>query len=428
MCAPSSNISGGGKCASRLPACPGLVCKALFSTMKKAKPIPTTLPAPPNVVLVGVTLPKQKMAATLRHVEELHALATTGGMRVIKQFVQQLAQPSTRTFIRRGKVEEIGLFLAQEPVQYVIFDDELTPVQTRNLEKAWQCRVWDRSMLILHIFSIHARTEQAKVQVALAQYEYLLPRLVGMWSHLSKQRGGAATMRGPGEKELETDRRMAQQKIRSLKQRLLDVQKASKTQRKQRHKKINVTLVGYTNTGKSTLMQCLSKKTMHVADELFATLSPTVRRTRIEGMPLLLTDTVGFIRKLPHTLVACFKSTLAEVQEADLLLHVVDFSHPHYEDHIQVVHEVLEEIGASQVPRILVLNKQDKVRLDVTDFPLAYERNNKNIFFASESQRLTTRYGMPVVHCSALHKRNIDLLCRVVYHTLAGIVGKGAKS
>jgi len=387
--------------------------------MKKRQKLFNTALKAPRVGLVGVILPTQKKAATIAHLKELAALARTAQMQVVDTFMQKLDKVHTNTLIGKGKVAEIGQFIQEHKIDRIIFDDEVSPAQAKNLEKAWKCEVWDRSLLILKIFALHARTVQAKTQVALAQYQYLLPRLTGMWTHHSRQQGGVGLRGGPGEKELETDRRLAQQKIKLLKKKLAHMSTIAKTQRKQRQQQLNVALVGYTNAGKSTLMRCLSKEEVFVADQLFATLSPTVRQVVIKDISFLLADTVGFIRKLPHTLVACFKSTLAEVQEADVLLHVVDFSHDDYEAHIHIVHQILKEIEAQNVPIILVLNKEDQAiakqqaKAKNSGIPMS-----EAVFLEAERVRLSHLYACPVIYCSAIYKKHIQQLQAAIYRTL----------
>ncbi len=295
----------------------------------------------------------------------------------MKRFIQKLEKPDTRTFVGSGKLDEIKAFIAAENVGTVVFDDELSPSQLRNIEKELQCKVLDRTTLILDIFARRARTATARTQVELAQYQYLLPRLSRMWTHLEKQRGGIG-MRGPGEKEIETDRRIIRDKIALLKEKLKDIDKQKITQRSGREKLVRVALIGYTNVGKSTLMNLLSKSDVFAENKLFATLDTTVRKVVIDNLPFLLTDTVGFIRKLPHGLVESFKSTLDEVREADLLLHVVDISHPGFEDQIEVVNQTLAEIGVADKPVMMVFNKVDAytfVEKDETDLSPATREN-----------------------------------------------------
>ncbi len=292
------------------------------------------------------------------YLDELEFLAETAGAVTVRRFTQKLEHADTRTFVGKGKMEEIIAFVKANDIQIAIFDDELTPTQIRNIEKIIGCRVIDRTNLILDIFAKRARTAQAKVQVELAQYRYLLPRLTRMWTHLEKQRGGIG-MRGPGESEIETDRRVIRDKLARLRERLAEIDKQSSTQRKRRSEMVRVALVGYTNVGKSTLMNLLSKSEVFAENKLFATLDTTVRKVVIDTIPFLLSDTVGFIRKLPHDLVESFKSTLDEVREADILLHIVDISHPNFEEHIQVVNETLQELGVLEKPVLLVFNKID---------------------------------------------------------------------
>lgn len=309
------------------------------------------------VALINHTQPDYKVR---EYLDELAFLAETSGATTLKRFTQKLEKPDVAYFVGKGKLEEIRKYVQQHQVDMVIFDDDLTPSQVRNIERELKCKVLDRSLLILNIFSIRAKTAQAKSQVELAQYQYLLPRLTRMWSHLSKQKGGIG-MRGPGEKELETDRRIVRDKIALFNKKLEKIDKQSATRRKARQKVVRVALVGYTNVGKSTLMQLLSKSDIFAENKLFATVDSTVRKVVINQIPFLLTDTVGFIRKLPHALIECFKSTLDEIREADVLLHVVDVSHPSFEEQINVVNATLAEIDAADKPTIMVFNKVDKL-------------------------------------------------------------------
>ncbi len=292
--------------------------------------------------------------------DELEFLSQTLGVDVIARFSQKLERPDSRTFVGKGKLEEINTACKVEEIDVVIFDDDLTPSQLRNLEKELKVKIYDRSLLILDIFLKRAQTAQAKTQVELARFQYLLPRLTRMWTHLERQRGGTGTRGGAGEKEIETDRRIIRDQITLLKKKLEKIEKQSLTQRKSRGGVVRVALVGYTNAGKSTLMNLLSKEKIYAKDELFATVDATVRKVVINQLPFLLSDTVGFIRKLPHGLIESFKSTLAEVREADILLHVIDASNPSHEDHIKVVEETLAEINASDIQTIKVYNKIDK--------------------------------------------------------------------
>ncbi len=311
-----------------------------------------------KAVLVGVILKEQTNEQATEYLDELAFLSETAGAIAVKRFTQKLAHPDSRTFVGKGKLEEIKNYLNGKNIHLVIFDDELTGSQIANIEKELNVKTIDRSDLILDIFARRARTAQAKVQVELAQYQYLLPRLKGMWKHLERQGGGIGT-RGPGETEIETDRRIVKDKISLLRKRLGEIDKQAFTQRKERGEMIRVALVGYTNVGKSTLMTVLSKSEVFVENKLFATLDTTTRKVVFENTPFLLSDTVGFIRKLPHHLVESFKSTLDEVREADILLHVVDISHPQYEDQIGVVNKTLQELKAFEKPILTIFNKMD---------------------------------------------------------------------
>lgn len=311
-----------------------------------------------KAILVGLVYKEQTEERLMEYLDELAFLAETAGAVILRHFYQKLDHPDSRTYVRKGKLEEIAAYVKNHEVELVIVDDELTPSQQHNLEKELRCKVLDRSMLILDIFAQRARTVQAKTQVELAQTQYLLPRLRGMWQHLDRIKGGIG-MRGAGEKEIETDRRIAQKRISQLKQKLLEIDKQNQTRRKQRGKMIRVALVGYTNVGKSTLMNEITKSEVFAENKLFATLDTTVRKAVVNYTPFLLSDTVGFIRKLPHHLVESFKSTLDEVVESDLLLHVVDLSHPQYEDQMAVVNNTLQELESLDKPTIVVFNKTD---------------------------------------------------------------------
>ena len=310
--------------------------------------------------LVGIITPEQSEAQVGEYLDELAFLAETDGIEAVRSFTQKLDHPNTTSYLGKGKLEEIASKIEGDNIGLVIFDDELSPNQLRNVEKALGVPVMDRTSLILDIFASRARTAHAKTQVELAQYQYLLPRLTRLWTHLDRQRGGGTNMRGPGETQLETDRRIILTKIAKLKEELKDIDKQKNTQRKNRGKMVRVALVGYTNVGKSTIMNLLSKSDVFAENKLFATLDTTVRKVVVKNLPFLLSDTVGFIRKLPTQLIESFKSTLDEVREADLLVHVVDVSHPAFEDQIKVVDETLREIlGGEQKPTILVFNKVD---------------------------------------------------------------------
>lgn len=309
-------------------------------------------------VLVGLVTQQQTLEQLNEYLDELEFLADTAGAITVSKFYQKLTHPDTKTYVGKGKLEEIKQFVEEKEIDLVIIDDEISPSQLRNMEAELKVKVLDRSMLILDIFATRAKTVQAKTQVELAQTQYLLPRLKGMWEHLDRIKGGIG-MRGAGEKEIETDRRVAQQKIALLKEKLEKISKQNETQRKNRGELIRVSLVGYTNVGKSTIMNLLSKSDVFAENKLFATLDTTVRKVVFERTPFLLSDTVGFIRKLPHHLVESFKSTLDEVRESDILLHVVDISHSAFEEQINIVNETLKEIGAIDKPTILIFNKMD---------------------------------------------------------------------
>lgn len=317
-----------------------------------------TIPEAERAVLIGLILPGQDERVTLDYLNELAFLAETAGAIPLKRFTQKLDAPNPKTFVGTGKMREIVDCVKELEADLLIFDDELSPSQLRNVEQMAKCKVLDRTSLILDIFARRARTSYAKVQVELAQYQYILPRLAGMWTHLERQRGGIG-LRGPGEREIETDRRVIRDRIARLQDHLKQIDRQMVTQRKNRGKYVRVALVGYTNAGKSTLMNLLSKSDVFAENKLFATLDTTVRKVIIDNLPFLLSDTVGFIRKLPHHLVESFKSTLDEVREADILLHVVDISHAGFEEQIKVVEETLHDLGASGKPTYLVFNKID---------------------------------------------------------------------
>jgi GTPase len=367
-----------------------------------------TAPQQATAVLVALITPQQSSAKTKEHLDELAFLALTLGVKTLHTFTQNLATPNRKTFVGKGKLEEIASFVKDKQVDMVIFDDELGPSQVRNLESVLPCKVLDRNLLILDIFAMRAKTAQAKTQVELAQYQYLLPRLTKMWAHLSRQQGGGTGMRGPGEKELETDRRLAQDRIAQLQKKLKVIARQSTTQRKHRVQLARVALVGYTNVGKSTLMRVLSKASVYTEDKLFATIGSTVRKVVMNDIPFLLTDTVGFIRKLPHTLIECFKSTLEEVREADILLHVVDISHPAHEEHMQVVRETLQEIGVVDIPMILVFNKADQLKATEGTQETATD-------VESLQQVLSYQAHCPTVFVSATQQDNMESLKDLLY-------------
>ncbi|HKL02179.1 MAG TPA: GTPase HflX [Cryomorphaceae bacterium] len=320
-----------------------------------------------SAILIGVITRDETAEQVDDYLNELAFLAKTAGVDTQRVFTQKLDVPDTRTFVGKGKVEEIKEYADENDIDVIIFDDDLSPSQMRNLERIFKKKIYDRSLLILDIFLLRARTAQAKTQVELARSEYLLPRLTRMWTHLERQRGGTGTRGGAGEKEIETDRRIIRDKISKLKERLKQIDKQMKTQRGNRGALVRVALVGYTNAGKSTLMNRLSKSKVFAEDKLFATLDTTVRKVVLGNLPFLLSDTVGFIRKLPAQLVESFKSTLDEVREADVLIHVIDISHPNFEDHYNTVNETLSEIGCDEKPTIVVFNKLDAYEPEEVD-------------------------------------------------------------
>jgi GTP-binding protein HflX len=330
---------------------------------------------PEKAVLVALIKSDQTEQQVMEYLDELEFLAQTAGAQVLKKVVQKLPHPDSKTFIGSGKALELSQYVEDHEVDLVIFDDDLSGKQTNNLEEMIKCKIVDRSSLILDIFANNAQTAQAKAQVELAQMQYMLPRLRGLWTHLERQRGGIG-MRGPGEKEIETDRRIVRDRISMLKERLQKIDQQAKTQRKGRGELIRVSLVGYTNVGKSTIMNDISKSEVLAENKLFATLDTTVRKVVLNQIPFLLSDTVGFIRKLPHHLVESFKSTLDEVRESDLLVHVVDISHPQHEDHIDVVTKTLKDIGAGSIPVLFVFNKMDLYRKIVFDDFLTEEEKD----------------------------------------------------
>lgn len=362
-----------------------------------------------RVILVGLITRQQDTDKVNEYLDELEFLATTAGGITVRRFTQRLDHPDVRTFVGKGKMEEIIAFVKANDIQIAIFDDELSPSQLRNIEKIIGCRVLDRTTLILDIFAARARTAQARVQVELAQYKYLLPRLTRMWTHLEKQRGGIG-MRGPGESEIETDRRVIRDKLAKLRLRLAEIDKQSGVQRKRRGEVVRVALVGYTNVGKSTLMNLLSKSEVFAENKLFATLDTTVRKVVIGDVPFLLSDTVGFIRKLPHDLVESFKSTLDEVREADILVHVVDISHPQFEEQIHVVNETLQELGALDKPMLMVFNKIDAYKSVERDEDDLTELLPEHRTLEDLKKSWMGRGTQPVVFISAVRKENIDEL------------------
>jgi len=365
-----------------------------------------------HALLVGVVQQGQTETQINEYLEELAFLAETASVSVQKKFIQKLTHPDSRTFVGKGKLEEIKQYILRKGnISLVIFDDELTGSQIQNIEKELQAKTIDRSDLILDIFATRAKTAQAKTQVELAQYQYILPRLKGMWKHLERQGGGVGT-RGPGETEIETDRRIVKDKISLLRKRLAEIDKQAFTQRKERGELIRVALVGYTNVGKSTLMTLMSKSEVFAENKLFATLDTTTRKIVFEQTPFLLSDTVGFIRKLPHHLVESFKSTLDEVREADVLLHVVDISHPQYESQVLIVNKTLADLGCAEKPTITIFNKMDKYEKEVFDEWL--EKDVKQDILRELKERWQQETKGNCVFVSATERLNIDQLRQTI--------------
>lgn len=368
-----------------------------------------------NAVLVGLVTPQQNEERSREYLDELAFLAETAGAKPVRRFVQKLDYPNPRTFVGQGKLDEIREFVAtHEEVGMIIFDDELSPLQLRNIEKELKIKVLDRTNLILDIFAKRAQTAHAKTQVELAQCQYMLPRLTRLWTHLERQRGGIG-MRGPGETQIETDRRIILNKISLLKQQLAAIDKQKAVQRKNRGKMVRVALVGYTNVGKSTLMNLMSKSDVFAENKLFATLDTTVRKVIIENLPFLLTDTVGFIRKLPTHLIESFKSTLDEVREADLLVHIVDISHPNFEEQYEVVNATLADIAKEQKPTILVFNKIDAFTYTPQDEDDLGEKRRENYSLDDLKRTWMAKLGNDCIFISAKNKDNIDALKSLLY-------------
>ncbi len=368
-----------------------------------------------KTILIGLITQYQDEEKSKEYLDELEFLAYTAGGEVFKRFTQKLEKPNPKTFLGTGKIEEIKAYVDQYDIGTAIFDDELSPAQQKNIEKILKCKIVDRTNLILDIFAQRAQTSYARTQVELAQYEYLLPRLAGMWTHLERQRGGIG-MRGPGETEIETDRRIVRDRIALLKKKIEKIDKQQEVQRGNRGSLIRVALVGYTNVGKSTLMNVLSKSDVFVENKLFATLDTTVRKIVIRNLPFLLSDTVGFIRKLPTQLVESFKSTLDEVSEADLLLHVVDISHADFEDHIASVNQILDEIKAAGKPTLMVFNKIDAYQHKTIDEDdLVTERTTEHYTLKEWERTWMNRVNGDAIFISALNKDNMEEFRKKVY-------------
>ena len=374
-----------------------------------------------KVVLIGVITQLQDQSQSKEYLDELEFLTNTAGGVSVKRFVQKLEKPHPKTFLGAGKLEEVRSYINSNVVGTAIFDDELSPAQLRNIEKILDCKILDRTNLILDIFAQRAQTSSAKTQVELAQHQYLLPRLTKLWTHLDKQKGGIG-MRGPGETEIETDRRIIRDKISLLKKKLVTIDKQMAVQRKNRGKMVRVALVGYTNVGKSTLMNVISKSDVFAENKLFATLDTTVRKVVIKNIPFLMTDTVGFIRKLPTQLVESFKSTLDEVREADLLLHVVDISHPNFEDHIASVNTILDEIHCVDKPTVMVFNKIDAYTHETIDEDdLVTEKTSENYSLGDWQKTWMSSEKNAAIFISALNKENLESFKETTYEKVKEI-------
>ncbi|MDG1425825.1 MAG: GTPase HflX [Flavobacteriales bacterium] len=369
-----------------------------------------------NAVLIGIVTPDVTKEQAYEFLEELSFLAKTAGAKPVKLFTQRLASPNNKTFIGKGKIEEIKIFVENHDIDSVIFDDDLTPSQMKNIERAIEgkAKILDRSNLILDIFASRAKTSQARTQVELAQYQYLLPRLTGLWTHLERQKGGIG-MRGPGETQIETDRQIIRDKIALLKKKLKKIDKQSHTRRKGREHLIRVALIGYTNAGKSTLMNRLAKSDVFAENKLFATLDTTVRKVVIGNLPFLLTDTVGFIRKLPHQLVESFKSTLDEVRESDFMIHLVDISNPNFEDHIDVVNKTIAELGANNKPTLIVFNKIDAYKFIKKEEDDLTPSTKENISLEDLKKTWMSKIETNTMFISALNKTHFEELKNEMY-------------
>ena len=374
-----------------------------------------------RAVLVGIVTKDQDEVKSKEYLDELEFLTFTAGGEVVKRFTQKMEMPNPKTFLGTGKIEEVERFIKENNIGTAIFDDELSSAQERNISKILNCKVLDRTNLILDIFAQRAQTSYARTQVELAQCEYLLPRLRGMWTHLERQKGGIG-MRGPGETEIETDRRIVRDKITLLKEKIKTIDKQMSVQRGNRGAMVRVALVGYTNVGKSTLMNVISKSDVFAENKLFATLDTTVRKVVIQNLPFLLSDTVGFIRKLPTQLVESFKSTLDEVREADLLLHVVDISHPNFEEHIDSVHKILGEIKSADKPTIMVFNKIDAYKPEpLGDDDLETERTKRHYSLEEWKKTWMSKLGDNALFISALNKENLEDFKKRVYEEVRQI-------
>tara|TARA_B100001741_G_C16555225_1_gene602282 strand:- start:14885 stop:16051 length:1167 start_codon:yes stop_codon:yes gene_type:complete len=370
-----------------------------------------------KAILIGLITPEVTLELVEEYLLELDFLARTAGAKTVKQFTQKLPHPDNKTFLGKGKTEEVCEFVEANEIDIIIFDDELSPSQLRNIERIYKCKILDRSNLILDIFASRAQTAKARTQVELAQYQYLLPRLTRMWTHLERQKGGIG-MRGPGETQIETDRRIIKDKISLLKKKMVKIDKQGFTQRQRREHLIRVALVGYTNAGKSTLMNSLSKSDIFAENKLFATLDTTVRKVVFQNLPFLLADTVGFIRKLPHQLVESFKTTLDEVRESDLLLHVVDISNASFEDHIDVVERTIAEIGASDIPSLIIFNKIDKYTFTAKAEDDLTPMTKENISLEDLKQTWMAKSNNDAIFISALNKTHFVELRSLLYERI----------
>ena len=370
-----------------------------------------------RAVLIGLITPEVTEDLVSEYLLELDFLARTAGAITVKQFTQKLPNPDNKTFLGKGKTEQVREFVEENEIDMIIFDDDLSASQLRNVERIYKCKILDRSNLILDIFASRAKTAKARTQVELAQYQYLLPRLTRMWTHLERQKGGIG-MRGPGETQIETDRRIIKDKISLLKKKMVKIDKQGFTQRQRREHLIRVALVGYTNAGKSTLMNSLSKSDIFAENKLFATLDTTVRKVVFQNLPFLLADTVGFIRKLPHQLVESFKSTLDEVRESDLLLHVVDISNNSFEDHIQVVEKTIAEIGSSHIPSLIVFNKIDQYTYILKEEDDLTPITNENLSLEDLKKTWMARSNNDAIFISALNKTHFEELRSLLYERI----------
>lgn len=384
----------------------------------------TTVRSGQHAVLIAVSDKRQSDILVKEYLDELAFLAETAGVVPIKRYTQKMDHPDPRTHIGSGKVAEVKAYIEANEIDLVIFDDELSPSQQRNLEKEFARRVIDRNLLILDIFAGRARSAHAKAQVELARWQYLLPRLAGMWTHLERQRGGTGTRGGSGEKEIETDRRIVRNRISALKDELKEIDRQMATQRKSRGELVRVALVGYTNVGKSTIMNLVSKSNVFAENKLFATLDTTVRKVVVGNLPFLLSDTVGFIRKLPHQLVESFKSTLDETREADILLHVVDISHPQFEDQLNVVHETLAELGVQEKRTILVFNKIDAYRENINEADNLDPTARQNLSLDELKKSWMSKLNDPCIFISAANKENVDEFRQLLFREVKAIHAK----